>query len=131
MIEMVQSVDVDGHIIFRANGIVRHTPAQLAEALNVSEDQFVLRVDPVLWAAEQKKQRRHRPGQVRPFKSADDAFWDSYHGHRRFLLAALFFWPPSLPDHPGEMRRLRFRSCPHAMKLRVFGTHARQNVCSY
>jgi len=80
-IEMVQSVDEDGHIIFRAKGIVRYDIDQLAADLGVDKSQLVYKVDPVLWKAEQKRVRRHRPGQVRRFKTADEAFWDQYHGH--------------------------------------------------
>lgn len=80
-IEVIQSVDIDEHVTYRARGTVRYNLADLAAALNVEESRFVLRVDPVLWAAEQKKQRRHRPGQVRPFKTADEAFWEHYHRH--------------------------------------------------
>ena len=82
-IEMFHTLDVDGRPIYRAKGIFRHTPAQLAEALGVDESQFDLKLDPVVLAAEEKRKRRHRPGQVRPFKSADEAFWDDYHGHGR------------------------------------------------
>jgi len=73
-IEMFDTLDVDGRPIFRAKGVVRHTPGQLAEALGVDENLFDVRIDAALWAQEQKKLRRHRPCQTGPFKTADEAF---------------------------------------------------------
>jgi hypothetical protein len=83
-IEMFHTLDVDGRPIFRAKGVVRYTPTQLAEALGVDESLFDLKLDPVVLAAEEKRKRRHRPGQTQRFKSADEAFWDDYHGHGSF-----------------------------------------------
>ena len=82
-IEMVQGVDDLCRITFRAKRIVRHSPSLLAEALGVEENGFVLRIDPAAWeAANRLRRRRQGP------KTAEEASFDDYHGHRPLRAAA-------------------------------------------
>lgn len=58
MIEAIFFVDVDGLHAYRANGIVRRSLAELAQALDVAETDIKLGIDAEQLRAEQKRLRR-------------------------------------------------------------------------
>ena len=74
-IDMFHGEDVDGHVVYRAKGIARFNPQDLAAALGVEEHQLVLRLD------DNQVKQLERQRKRRPRKSADEAFWSHYHGH--------------------------------------------------